>query len=144
MNSKDPLRVAQHGLGFLLNDTARLLRRNFNRRVQELGLTEAQWRVLANISRCPGIRQAQLADILDMQPISVARQIDRMESAGWVQRCKDPDDRRAVNLQLTDKVEPIIKKMLEQGELVHQQAVAGLSEQEQSLLLEHLLLISSH
>jgi MarR family transcriptional regulator for hemolysin len=114
-------------LGFLLNDSARLLRRNFNRRVQSLGLTQAQWRLLARIAMDEGARQAQIAEILEMQPISVARLIDRMEAAGWVQRRPDPSDRRAVNLYLTEKAEPILDEMWARAEETQALALAGLS-----------------
>ena len=98
-------------IGFVLNDVARLLRRNFNRCVQDLGLTQSQWQAIAHIARKEGMKQSELADILEVQPISVARLIDRMEAAGWVVRRPDPVDRRAINLYLTDKCDPILNKM---------------------------------
>lgn len=127
--------------GFVVSDVARLLRRNFNRRVQELGLTQAQWQSLFHISRDQGMKQSTLADILEVQPISVARMIDRMEAAGWVERRPDPCDRRALNLYLTDKAEPILKKLKNHGANVRARALSGLSEKEQQDMLQHLLLI---
>lgn len=97
-------------LGFHLQDVARLMRRNFDRHLQDKGLdlTQAQWRSLGIVGKRPGISQTALADILEMQPISVGRLIDRMESAGWMERRPDPDDRRAVCLYITDKAEPTL------------------------------------
>jgi len=139
---RDPSETAtKQLLGFVLQDVARLMRRNFNRRAQKLGLTEAHWRVLTNVSRCPGIRQAQLAELLEMHPISVARQIDRMEASGWVRREKDPDDRRAINLYLTDQVEPMIKGLYEQGKQVREHALQGLTEEQRQTLSDALLLM---
>lgn len=117
----------QETLGFIIQDVARLMRRNFNRRVQDLGLTQAQWQILVLISRMEGARQSQIADILEMQPISVARMLDRMESAGWVERRPDPQDRRAVNLYLTAKAEPILEQMRARAAQTRALALSGLS-----------------
>lgn len=129
----------EQSLGFVLNDVARLMRRNFNRRVQELELTQAQWQALIHISRNQGMKQSQLADILEVQPISVGRLIDRMEAAGWVERRPDPADRRAINLYLTDKAEPILTKMQKHGSVLRAQALGGVSEKEQEIVLRVLL-----
>ncbi len=87
-------------LGFLVSDIARLLRRNMDRRLQSLGLTQAQWRAIVHLSRSEGMTQAMLAESLEIQPITLTRLIDRMESAGWVERRTHPLDRRAVQLYL--------------------------------------------
>ncbi len=129
----------QQSLGFILSDVARLVRRNFNRQVQDLGLTQAQWQVLAHLSRNQGIRQIQLADILDMQPISVARIIDRMEASGWVERRPDPADRRAFNLYLKPQANPILEKMWEQGAHTRAQALKDIPVADQESLLRILL-----
>lgn len=126
-------------LGFVISDVARLIRRNFNRRVQHLGLTQAQWQVLAHLSRNEGIRQIQLADVLDMQPISVARIIDRMAAAGWVERRPDPADRRAVNLYLAPKASPILEQMWQHGSETRQQALQQIPAAQQEQLLQLLL-----
>ncbi|HEX6012301.1 MAG TPA: MarR family transcriptional regulator, partial [Geminicoccaceae bacterium] len=90
-------------LGFLLSDAARLFRRRFDQKARPFGLTRAQWQVLARLARHEGINQAGLADLLDLEPITLCRQIDRMEEGGWVTRRPDPGDRRARLLFLTDK-----------------------------------------
>lgn len=131
----------EQSLGFVLHDAARLMRRNFNRRVQELGLTQAQWQALAHISRNQGMNQSQLADILEVQPISVGRLIDRMEAAGWVKRAPDPSDRRAINLYLTEKAGPILTKMQKQGAALKERALNGIPQQEQDIMLRNLLMI---
>lgn len=125
----------QETLGFVMQDVARLMRRNFNRRVQDLGLTQAQWQILVRIGHMEGARQSQIADILEMQPISVARMVDRMESAGWVERRPDPQDRRAVNLYLTPKAEPILEEMRARGSQTKALALAGISEQERDTMM---------
>lgn len=135
----EPISKPQHTLGFIISDVSRLIRRNFNRRVQHLGLTQAQWQVLAHLARNEGMRQIQLADALDMQPISVARIIDRMEAAGWVERRPDPADRRAFNLYVTAKANPILEQMWELGAITRAQSLAGIPEQHQELLMTALL-----
>lgn len=128
----------QESFGFIIQDVSRLMRRNFNRRVQDLGLTQAQWQILVRIAHMEGARQTQIADILEMQPISVARMIDRMEAAGWVERRPDPQDRRAVNLYLTEKAEPILEKMRERATLTRALATKDLPEEDLAALLRIL------
>lgn len=132
--SNDPKR----SFGFLIQDVARLMRRNFNRRVSTLGLTQAQWQALAHISAREGLNQAALADILEVQPISVARLIDRMEAAGWIERRQDPNDRRAVQLYLREKAEPMLEQMWAYAALTRAEASKGLSEKEKETLLDLL------
>lgn len=129
-NSSQPM-----SLGFLINDVARLFRRNFNRQVQQLGLTQSQWQILAHLSRNEGMRQIQLAETLELQPISVARLIDRMQTAGWVERKPDPNDRRAFQLYLTEKATPILEQMRKHSAQIHTEALENISaEQEQNIL----------
>lgn len=99
------------GIGFLLADVSRLLRRDFDRRVRSLDMTQAQWRALAHLSRDEGINQAALAERLEVKPITIARLIDRMQAAGWVRREADARDRRASLLFLTPKAKPILDEM---------------------------------
>jgi MarR family transcriptional regulator for hemolysin len=98
-------------LGFLVSDIARLLRRNMDRRLQSLNLTQAQWRAIVHLSRSEGMTQAMLAESLEIQPITLTRLVDRMESAGWVERRTHPLDRRAVQLYLTPQSQPILEEM---------------------------------
>ncbi len=77
-------------LGVLISDVARLLRRNFDRRLQSLGLTQAQWRAIVHVSRSEGMNQVALAECLEIQPITVARLIDRMESSGLDRTAQRP------------------------------------------------------
>ena len=97
--------------GFLLSDTARLLRRRFDERARQHGATRAQWKALLGISRHEGINQGGLADLLEVEPITLCRLIDRMEDAGLVERRRDPRDRRAWQLFLTEKAHPVIEEL---------------------------------
>lgn len=127
--------LPEPSLGFLLHEVMRLMRRNFDRRVQ---LTQAQWRALVYLSRNEGINQTGLADLLEVRPITLARLIDRLEEAGWVERRNNPDDRRACRLYLTDRAIPLIKNMQEMGARTIAEALAGFSPSAEAELIESL------
>ncbi|MBT6882724.1 MAG: MarR family transcriptional regulator, partial [Rhodospirillaceae bacterium] len=84
----------ERSLGFLMADVSRLMRKRFDRRAHALGLTRAKWRVLARLRRREGINQTALADILEIEAITMGRHIDRLEENDWVERRPDPEDRR--------------------------------------------------
>jgi MarR family transcriptional regulator for hemolysin len=128
----------KRGIGFLITDVSHLLRRNFNRRVQVLGLTQAQWRAIAHLSRSEGMHQASLAESLEIQPITLTRLIDRMQAAGWVERRTDPDDRRAVRLYLTEKCQPILDEMYARAADTLEEALAGLPATARERLVDAL------
>jgi len=121
-------------LPFEIGETAHALRRAFDRRAATLGVTRAQWKVLFRLSRQPGLRQIELADILDVEPITLSRIIDRLEEAGLVERRTDPADRRAWRLELTAKAEPLIAKLRTLAEALMDEAFAGLSNEELELM----------
>lgn len=125
--------------GFVLYETARLLAKRFDQRAKALGLTRAQMQLLAYLVTNEGINQAGLAELLEIEPISLARLIDRMEQAGWVERRPDPKDRRAWLLFITEKVKPVLAKMVEVGQVVRAEALAGLSAPERTQILDMLL-----
>jgi DNA-binding MarR family transcriptional regulator len=98
-------------IAFEIAETARLLRREANRRFAGLGTTGAQWRVLARLSLRDGLRQVELAEALDMEPITLCRMVDRLEEAGLVERRKDPGDRRAWHICLTEAAAPVVERL---------------------------------
>ena len=126
-------------VGFLLHDVSRLLRLRFDRRARALGLTRAQWRVLAHLAPRQGINQSSLAEILEVENITLGRHIDRLEDTEWVIRRRDPDDRRAWRLFLTDKSRPVLDQMEVLAAETQGEAMAGLSDHERDRLLELLL-----
>jgi DNA-binding MarR family transcriptional regulator len=125
-------------IGFLVGDVARLLRRNFNRRAQALGLSQAQWRALAYLARQQGVSQASLADRLEIQPITLVRLLDRLQAAGLVTRRPDPHDRRAFRLYLTDRAQPLLARMWSIAAQTREQALAGMPIQRQRMLIKSL------
>lgn len=120
--------------GFLLYDTARLLRRDFDRRTRSVGLSRAKWSVLAHLSRNQGIRQAGLAEILDISPITLTRHLDRLEQEDLVERRADPSDRRAYRLYLTAAAGPALELLRGLAEQARTQALSGLSDAERDEL----------
>jgi DNA-binding MarR family transcriptional regulator len=122
-------------LGFLVNDIARLLRRTMNRRLQSLGLTQAQWRAIVHLARGEGMTQAALAECLEIQPITLTRLLDRMESAGWVERRTHPLDRRAVQLFLTAQSQPILEEMHARAADILNEATRGVAARAQRQLV---------
>ena len=103
--------MSTDSLPFEIAETAHSLRRAFDRRVAPLGVTRAQWRALAWLARQPGLRQVELADHLDVEPITLCRIVDRLEEAGLVERRRDPEDRRAWRLHLTPKGVPLVEQL---------------------------------
>lgn len=124
--------------GFLISDVARLLRWNFDRQAQGLGLTRAQWAVLAHLKRCDGSQQSVLARLMDIKPITLARHLDRLEAEGWVERQDDPDDRRAKRVFLTPKSTPMLDALRQLGETVRQEALQGISQADFELTVQTL------
>ncbi len=96
---------------FLLHDVARLLRQEADRRAAAHGMTRAQWVILFWLKKQPGLSQKELAEILEVEPITVARLIDRLETRGMVERRPDPKDRRIWRLHLLPPSAPVLAEM---------------------------------
>lgn len=131
-------------LGFLLGDVSRLIRRRFDARAGELGLTRAQWRVVAQLRRREGINQSALAEILEIEPITLVRHIDRLVAKGLIERRPDPCDRRAWKLYLNAEVQPVLDRLRELSEITRNEALAGIPPDEREKLIDHLLVIKSN
>jgi DNA-binding MarR family transcriptional regulator len=111
-------------------ETHRMMRRFYDRGASVLGVTSAQWRLLLRLAREPGLKQVELAERLDVEPITACRIVDRLEDAGLVERQRDPEDRRAWRLVLTAKAAPILEKLRLLAEEMSAEAFAGLSSDE--------------
>ena len=129
-------------LGFLIHDAARLLRKRFEARGSQYGLSAAQWRLLFRLVKEEGVAQARLAELLEIEPISVSRLLDRMEDAGWIERRQDATDRRVRMVFPTPKAREayvVVKSMA--GE-VYEEALAGVPDEARGALIEALEAIS--
>jgi len=131
-------------IGVLVSDAARLLRRRFDARARTIGVSRAQWQVLIALARREGINQAALADRLEVETITVARMVDRLQEAGLVERRADPADRRAWRLFLTDRAHPILAELQAVAAEVRAEMLAGLDTAEQALLQALLLRVRAN
>ncbi|MDQ2802302.1 MAG: MarR family transcriptional regulator [Pseudomonadota bacterium] len=104
----------QRDLLFLLHDVARLLRVDADKRARWRGMTRAQWAILIWLERQPGISQKELAELLEVEPITVARLIDRLQARGMVERRPDPKDRRIWRLHLLSSAYPELREIDQQ------------------------------
>jgi len=129
---------------FEVAETAQALRRAFDRRAAALGVTRAQWRVLARLGREDGLRQVALADSLDLEPITLCRMIDRLAEAGLVERRPDEEDRRAWRIHLTAKALPVIEKLRSLAADFLDEALDGVPEAEQARVRDVLARVRSN
>lgn len=140
----DP-QALDRSINLLLYDAARLMRKDFDRRAKSVGLsTRAQYAVLAHLSYNEGINQNALADILDIEPITLARQLDRLEEAGMVERRPDPTDRRARALYLMEAAWPVLDQIRDLAEQTRDRAMKHMSEADQERLIDLLLHIRNN
>lgn len=110
---------------FTLNDVARMLRTYADHKAAQFGITRAQWVVLVRLDRSEGLKQSELAEVLDLQPISLTRLLDKLCECGLIERRPDPVDRRAKRLFLTPAARPLIEKLGDLGEELMATALVG-------------------
>jgi MarR family transcriptional regulator, transcriptional regulator for hemolysin len=125
-------------LGFLLHDVARLLKRRFEQNARGYGLTRSQWQVLAYLANKEGINQSGLADLLEIEPITLGRIIDKLQMRGLIERHPDPCDRRAWLLHLTPAARPKLTQLRGLGGVTRGEALAGVPEADTERLLRTL------
>lgn len=126
---------------FQLIDVARAMRTHFDQRAREHGMTRAQWGVLLRLERQEGMMQAEMAEALEVQPISLARLIDRLCDQKLVERRPHPSDRRANRLYLTAKGRATLAQLVPLGREVSGEVLESFTEKETTELLEKLLRI---
>ncbi|AYG66283.1 MULTISPECIES: MarR family transcriptional regulator [unclassified Rhizobium] len=131
-------------LGFLLHDVARLLRKRFEQRAKDLGLTRSQWQTLAYLANNEGIHQAGLAEMLEIEPITLVRILDKLSERGLVERRQHPNDRRSWLLYMCEEARPLIDTMRDMGDQTRKEALEGTSEEDHERLHELLTLMKSN
>jgi|SRR5882757_2322837 MarR family transcriptional regulator for hemolysin len=139
-----PLTQRNRELAFSINDVGRLLRTYADHKAAQFGMTRAKWAVLARLDRSEGLKQSELADILDLQPITLTRLLDQLCDNGLIERRADPDDRRAKRLYLTPAARPLLARLSDLGEELMQTALAGLDESEVAALLAKLTILKEN
>src|SRR3974390_333865 len=110
-----PRMTPNREFAFTLHDVARLLRTYADHRAAEFGITRAQWAVMARLDRQEGLKQSELAEMLDLQPITLTPLLDRRGHNGLIERRADPQDRRAKRLYLTAAARPLLERLSDLG-----------------------------
>jgi len=138
-----PVKTDPDSLGFLLNDTSRLMRQSFERRIAGIGLqiTPGEARALIYVAANEGARQSVIADRMGVEPMTVCGYIDRLEKCGLVSRQPDPADRRAKNVTTTETAEAMILAIRAEAKAVVEQAQAGLDAETRAMLTTALKLL---
>ena len=131
-------------VAFALHDAARMLRTYSDHRARELNTTRAQWAVLSRLQRCEGAKQNELAEALDIAPITLVRLIDKLAAAGMVERRADPADRRAHRLYLTAEAIPALSALGVLAEDVMGRALAGLDDATIETILKGMATIKAN
>jgi MarR family transcriptional regulator, transcriptional regulator for hemolysin len=131
-------------LAFTINDVARLLRTYADQKAAQYGMSRAKWAVLARLDRFEGLKQTELADMLDLQPISLTRLLDSLCANGLIERRADPEDRRAKRLFLTPAARPLLERLGDLAEELMGTALAGLDQRDSKALLAQLSTIKDN
>jgi MarR family transcriptional regulator for hemolysin len=131
-------------LGFLLYDVVRLLRKRIDKKARGSGLTSSQWQVLAYLAQYEGINQNGLAGILEVEPISLCRIVDRLQTLGLIERHPHPSDRRVWSLRLAPAARPKLTQARKLGDIVNGEALAGISDADRLRLLKTLQVVKSN
>jgi DNA-binding MarR family transcriptional regulator len=125
-------------LGSMVSDVTRLIRRSFDERARDVGVTRPQWRVLSVLLRHEGINQGGLADLLEVEPITLCRMVDRLQEGDLVERRSDPADRRAWRLYLTTKARGLLEQLRPLADNLFDDAMDGLTSDEQAQMMASL------
>ena len=121
-----PRRSQSRELLFLISDVGRMLRTYADQKARLLGMTRAQWAVLLRLERREGLKQSDLAEALDIQPITLTRLVDRLCDSGLIERRPDRNDRRAKLLYLTPAARPLLDRIADQVEELSQTVLDGI------------------
>jgi MarR family transcriptional regulator, transcriptional regulator for hemolysin len=123
---------------FTLGELARLVRAYADRQAARYGITRAQWAVLAKVERFEGMKQTELAEQMEMQPITLTRLVDRLCDAGWIERRDDETDRRVNRLYLRKAARPLLGKLSGLRSEITETALEGISSADAQRLLTQL------
>jgi DNA-binding MarR family transcriptional regulator len=128
----------QRNFGFLLKDVSRRQVMRFEERARALSLTLSQCRALVRLDKNEGVSQARLAELADVEPMTMVRILDRMEADGLVERCADPADRRARRLYLTAKGRPLVEAIWALSDRTRAELFAGVGARERRVFMDVL------
>jgi len=125
-------------IAFNLMDVARMMRTYADQRARQFGISRAQWTVLVRLDRFEGLKQSELAEVLELQPISLTRLLDRLAENGLIERRPDPKDRRANRLYLTPAARPLLDKLAKLSIEIMDQVLDGFDDDANERLLSTL------
>lgn len=131
-------------LAFTIVDVARMLKTYADQSARQFGISRAQWGVLIRIDRTEGLKQSELAEILDLQPISLTRLLDRLAGNGLIERRADPNDRRANRLYLLPAARPMLDQLAELGSDLMATVLEGLEPKSIERMLHDLSLVKNN
>jgi len=129
---------------FTIMDVARMLKTYADQRARQFGISRAQWAVLVRIDRSEGLKQSELAEILDLQPISLTRLLDRLAENKLIERRADPNDRRANRLFLTPAARPLLEQLADLGQDMMATVLEGLDGKTVERMLRDLGLVKEN
>jgi len=131
-------------IAFTLKDVSRMLGTYADQQGHVLGISRAQWTVLVRLQRHEGLKQSELADVLDLQPISLTRLLDRLAENGLIERRPDPNDRRANRLYLTPAARPLLERLGKLSAGLMEIVLAGLDRKSREQLLHNLSIVKDN
>ena len=139
-----PQQPIKREFAFTIMDVARLLKTYADQRARQFGISRAQWAVLIRIDRSEGLKQSELADMLDLQPITLTRLLDRLADNGLIERRADPNDRRANRLYLKPAARPLLDRLSDLGADLMETVLEGLSQTAIERTLKELAMIKDN
>ena len=139
-----PTLPVEREIAFNVMDVARMLRTYADQRARQFGISRAQWTVLVRLDRSEGLKQSELAEILDLQPISLTRLLDRLAENGLIERRPDPNDRRANRLYLTPAARPLLTELADLGQELMETVLEGLGDDTNERLLRDLVVMKDN
>ena len=139
-----PAQPINREVAFTIMDVARLLKTFADQQARQYGMTRAQWAVLVRLDRSEGLQQSELAELLDLQPISLTRLLDRLAENKLIERRADPNDRRANRLFLTPAARPLLERLSELGTDMMSTVLEGLDAKTIERMLRDLGLVKGN
>jgi DNA-binding MarR family transcriptional regulator len=130
--------------GYLIGDVSRMIRTVYDRRVEPLGLTRAQWRVMTRLNRLESCTQTELAIELEIEKPTLGKLIERLEAKGWVERLADPNDGRSKRVLLTPAARPLLNEMSKHAGEVIEVVFAGIDKKDSDRLRDTLTRIKNN
>jgi MarR family transcriptional regulator for hemolysin len=139
-----PPQPLKREFAFTIMDVARLLKTYADQRARQFGVSRAQWAVLMRIDRNEGLKQSELAEMLDLQPITLTRLLDRLADNGLIERRADPNDRRANRLYLKPAAKPLLGRLGDLGTDMMETVLDGISSNSVERMLKELTAVKDN